>query len=449
MKKKYTLIKGGTIVTFNNDQLINEEFDILIKDDKIIEIQKSIMPSALFTIIDAKGMIVLPGFVDTHRHLWESPFKGMAANWTLMEYLNIMLGKIAPNLSAEDVYIANLLGAIEAINSGITTVFDWSHIMNTPAHTEAAIKGLKDSGIRGKFGYGTPGVSVWEWFYESKLYHPLEAREVKRKYFNSDDDLITMALAIRGPEYSTLEVAKHDILLGRELDLQISMHIGGGLFGPKYNGIQKLHEEKLLDSDLNFAHANTISKNDFELLAAHGCSISVTPEVELQMGLGLPVTGTALKFGIPTGLGIDIVSSTGGGMFDQMKVALQTERTIENDRIYKNQQMPDKLTLTDREVLKMATLGGAKVLGLEHKIGSLEVGKQADIIIVDPNTVALSPTTDIISTLVLFAKDQDVDTVMVAGKILKRNGKLIGIDVDGLLKKAKTLSVKNFKSAHH
>lgn len=447
MKKKYTLIKGGTIVTFNNDQLINEEFDILIEDDKILEIQKSIMPSALFTIVDAKGMIVLPGFVDTHRHLWESPFKGMAANWTLMEYLNNMLGIIAPKLSAEDVYTANLLGAVEAINSGITTIFDWSHIMNTPQHTEAAIKGLKDSFIRAKFGYGTPGTSVWEWFYESKLKHPLEAREVKKKYFNSDDDLITMALAIRGPEYSTLEVAKHDILLGRELDLQISMHIGGGLFGPKYNGIQKLQEEKLLGSDLNFAHANTISKNDFELLAENGCSISVTPEVELQMGLGIPVTGTALKLGIPTGLGIDVVSSTGGGMFDQMKVALQTERAVQNENSYRNLQMLDKLTISDRDILKMATIGGAKVLGLDQKIGSLEVGKQADIIIVNPETVSLSPTVDIISTLVLFAKDQDVDTVIIAGKMLKRNGKLLGIDVAHLLAKAKTLTVKNFTSS--
>ncbi|MBP0904069.1 amidohydrolase family protein [Mariniflexile gromovii] len=436
MKSKYILIKGGTMVSFNNDQLVQGEFDILIKNDRILEINKCIVPSVECNIIDAHRKIVLPGFVDTHRHLWESPFKGMASNWTLMEYLNNMLGEIAPTLSAEDVYIANLLGAIEAINSGITTVFDWSHIMNTPEHTEAAIKGLKDSKIRAKFGYGTPGTSVWEWFYESQLRHPLKAKDLRKNHFNSSNNLVTMALAIRGPEYSSMEATKHDILLGRELDLQISMHIGGGTFGPKYNGIKKLYAENLLGNDLNFAHANTISKNDFKLLADHGSSISVTPEVELQMGLGLPVTGKALKFGIPVGLGVDVVCATSGSMFDQMKAALQTERAIQNEFLYQKSQMPETLAVKDMEVLKMATIGGAKVLGLDDKIGSLEVGKQADIIIISPNTISTLPFENHVSMLVLYAKDHDVDTVMVAGNILKKDGKLVREDIGGLLKGA-------------
>ncbi len=439
MNRRKILIKGGTIISINNNQLIKDQLDILIENDKIFEINKTIIAEEDFTVIDASGMIVLPGFVDTHRHLWESPFKGMASNWTLMEYLQNMLGKIAPAMSAEDVYTANLLGAIEAINSGITTIFDWSHIINSPEHSRAAIKGLKDSGIRGKFGFGTPGTSVWEWFYESKLKHPIEAKEIKKEHFNSDDDLITMALAIRGPEYSDIEVAKHDILLGRELGLQVSMHIGGGTFGPKYNGIQKLCNEKLLDSDLNFAHANTINKNDFKLLADYGCSISVTPEVELQMGLGLPITGTALKFGITTGLGIDVISATSGSMFDQMKIALQTVRAIQNEKSYQNLEMAERLTITDRDVLKLATIGGAKVLGLDNKIGSLEIGKQADVILISINNIGMSPTLDQISSVVLYAKDQDVDTVMIAGEIVKRNGKLLNFDLEKLMEKANNL----------
>jgi len=435
-----TLIKGGTLISFNNNQLVNETLDILIENDKILEINKTIISGEDFQVIDAQGMIVLPGFVDTHRHLWESPFKGMASNWTLMEYLNIMLGKIAPTITAEDIYTANLLGAFEAINSGITTIFDWSHIMNSPEHGPAAIKGLKDSGIRGKFGFGTPGTSVWEWFYESKLKHPLHAKEIKKNYFNSEDDLVTMALAIRGPEYSEIEVTKHDILLGRELGLQISMHIGGGTFGPKYNGIQKLYNEKLLDNDLNFAHANTINESDFKVIADYGCSISVTPEVELQMGLGLPITGTALKLGIPTGLGIDVISATSGSMFDQMKIALQAERAIQNERCYQNQQMAEKLTITDEEVLKLATIGGAKVLGLENKIGSLEVGKQADVILINMNDLGLLPTSNRVSSVVMYAKDQDVDTVMIAGKIVKRHGKLLNFNLEKLIKEATTIA---------
>jgi len=442
METKSILVKGGTLLTFRDDKFICEESDILVEGDKIAVIAKNIAHSGTDIEIDAAGMIVMPGFIDTHRHLWETAFKGMAGNWTLMEYLNIMLGKVAPALTPQDVYIGNLLGALEALNSGITAVFDWSHIMNTPEHTEAAIKGLKDSGIRGKFGYGTPGTSVWEWFYESKLRHPSEAVNVRKKYFNSEDDLLTMALAIRGPEYSELEVAKHDILMGRELGIQISMHIGGGIFGPKYNGIQKLQNEKLLGPDLNFAHANTLDENDFSLLAYHDCSISITPEVELQMGLGLPVTGKVLSQGIKCGLGVDVVSATSGNMFDQMKVALQAERAKQNEKLYREGRMPNKLAITDTDIFKMSTIGGAKVLGLEHKTGSLEPGKQADIILVNPKSIALSPSSNLLSTAVLYAKEQDVDTVIVAGKPVKRHGKLLEFDTGDLVYKARNSAEK-------
>lgn len=445
MKTNILLIKRGKVVTFQNDRLISFESDILVKGDKIVEIAKNIEHPHANVEIDASGMIVLPGFIDTHRHLWETAFKGIAGNWTLMEYLNRMLGEIAPAFSAYDVYIGNLLGALEALNAGITTVFDWSHIMNTPEHTEAAIEGLKDAGIRAKFGYGTPGTSVWEWFYESRLKHPLEAKKVKEGHFSSNDELVTMALAIRGPEYSELEIAKHDILLGRELDVQISMHIGGGTFGPKYEGVQKLHREKLLGPDLNFAHANTISERDFELLANHGCSISITPEVELQMGLGLPATGRALLHGVTCGLGVDITTATSGNMFDQMKVALQTERAIRNEKLHRTGEMPDKLTITDADVLKMATLGGAETMGLGNKVGTLEVGKQADIILIDTQNLSLSPSLNPVSTVVLYAKEQHVDTVMVAGKLVKRHGKLLGFDMTRLLQQAKSSSEKVLK----
>jgi cytosine/adenosine deaminase-related metal-dependent hydrolase len=304
-------------------------------------------------------------------------------------------------------------------------------------HTEAAIQALRDSGIRAIFGYGTPGTLVWEWFYESKLKHPLEAKTIRKTLLPSDDELVTMALAIRGPEYSTMEVTKHDIRLGRELGLQISMHIGGGTFGPRYNGVQKLYEAGLLEPDLNFAHANTISENDFRLLADHNCTISVTPEVELQMGLGLPVTGKAIQNGIKCGLGVDVVTATSGNMFDQMKVALQTERAIQNKILYQKGEMPEKLTITDSDILKMATSGGAETLGLSHKTGTLEVGKQADIILIDTHNISLSPSLNPVSSVVLYAKENHVDTVMVAGKILKRHGKLVYPDLQELLEKAK------------
>lgn len=433
---KTILIKQGTVLASLNGDFTPKVADVLVKNGKIVKIENEIQYQGVVEIIDASGMIVMPGFVDTHRHLWETAYKGIAGNWTLMEYLNGVLGGIAPDFEPEDVYTGNLLGALEAINSGITTIFDWSHIMNSMEHAEAAIQALRDSGIRAKFGYGTPGTSVWEWFYESQLKHPIEAKIVRKELLPSDDELVTMALAIRGPEYSTMEVTRHDILLGRELGLQISMHIGAGTFGPKYNGIQKLLEEGLLKPDLNFAHANTIRENDFNILADHNCTISVTPEVELQMGLGLPATGKAIKNGIKCGLGVDVVTATSGNMFDQMKIALQTERAIQNETYYQKGEIPEKLTITDSDILKMATFGGSEIIGLADRTGSLEIGKQADIILIDTRNISIAPFVNPVSSVVLYAKENHVDTVMIAGKIVKRHGRLIYPDLQELMEKA-------------
>jgi cytosine/adenosine deaminase-related metal-dependent hydrolase len=185
-------------------------------------------------------MIIMPGMVDTHRHLWETALRGLAANWTLMQYLQNMLGPLAAAYRPEDVYVGNLLGSLEAINAGITTVFDWSHIMNSPEHTDQAIQGLHDAGIRAVFGYGTPGTGVWEWFYESQRTHPRDAERVQARYFPGRDGLLTLALAIRGPEYSTFPVSRQDIALARELQIPVSMHVGCGSFGPRYGPLPAL-----------------------------------------------------------------------------------------------------------------------------------------------------------------------------------------------------------------
>lgn len=433
MSTRKILIKGGTVLTFQKDSLICEKLDILVENDKISNIAKHISPTPELEEISANGMIVSPGLIDTHRHLWETAFKGTASNWTLMEYLNGMLGDIAPKMGPLDVYLGNLLGALEAINSGITTVFDWSHIMNTNEHADAAIRALRDSGIRAKFGYGTPGTSVWEWFYESKKPHPENAYNIKKNYFSTEDALVTMALAIRGPEYSDLEIAKQDILIGRDLGLQISMHIGGGSFGPKYQGVQQLNKLGLLGPDLNFAHGNTLSDDDFYLLADHGCTLSITPEVELQMGLGLPATGKALTYGLISGLGVDVVTATSGNLFDQMKTALQIERAIQNEKNYTQRDMPQQVALRDVDIFKMATINGAKTLGLDHNIGSLEVGKQADIILVDIQKIGQAPSFNPVSSMVLYAKEHEVDTVIIAGNIVKRGGNLINQTTNELI----------------
>lgn len=435
MKNNLILLKGGYVVSMDKHIGNFPQADVLIREDRIIEVAPNIHATDA-QVIDASGMILAPGLIDTHRHLWETSIRGIAGNWSLMEYLQKVLGPLAALYRPEDVYLSNLLGSLEALNAGITTVFDWSHIMNTPDHADAAIGGLKEAGIRAKFAYGTPGTSVWEWFYESKLTHPQDVRRVRETHFSSEEGLVTMAMAIRGPEYSTLQVSKHDMALAREQNLQISMHIGCGTFGPKYNGVHALYQAGLLGPDVNFAHCNSLSESDFGLLSDHGCSVSITPEVEMQMGIGFPATGKAIRSGIRPGLGVDVVTGVAGDLFSQMKIALQTERAISNEKALQGGQMPENITLMAKDVLQMATIDGAKTLGLEHKTGSITPGKQADIILVNRKAIDLSPVLDPISALTLFANPSHVDSVFVAGKLVKQKGKLLRSDLSSLLEKA-------------
>lgn len=435
MKKNNVLLKGGSVLTMDKHLGNLQKADILIQSDTITGVDFAIEVEDA-EVIDASQMIVMPGLVDTHRHVWESSLKGIASDWSLMQYLQHILGPLAASFRPEDVHTANLLGALEALNAGITTVFDWSHIMNTPDHADEAVRGLMEAGIRAKFGYGTPGLSVWEWFYESKLTHPEDARRLRSTYFSSNNQLVTMAMAIRGPEYSSMDVSRHDIALARELDLQMSMHIGSGSFGPKYQAVRKLHEAGLLAADMNFAHCNTLTDHDFNVLADYGCSVSITPEIEMQMGLGIPATGRALANGIRPSLGVDVVTGTGGDLFSQMKIALQTERALQNEKILQQGEMPQHIHLTAFDTLQFATLDGANALGLGHKTGSLTPGKQADIIMMDSTAINLAPVNDPVAAVVLYANPSNVDTVFVAGKAVKRNGHLLHHDLKLLQEKA-------------
>jgi cytosine/adenosine deaminase-related metal-dependent hydrolase len=443
MKENNILLKGGCVVTMDAQNQIFEKADILIQGDTIAAIARDIEAEDC-QLIDAGEMIVMPGFIDTHRHVWESVLKGTAGDLSLMQYLQNILGAAA-TFSAEDVYLSNLLGALESLDAGITTLFDWSHIMNSPAHADAAITALQDAGIRAVFGYGTPGTSVWDWFYESKLTHPLDIERICKQFFSSDRQLVTPALAIRGPEYSTLEVSANDIALARGLGLQISMHVGCGSFAGKYRAVAQLADAALLGPDMNFAHGNFLSDADFRMLADNGCSVSITPEVEMQMGLGFPATGKAMAAGMAPSLGVDVVTGAGGDMFTQMRIALQTERALQNNVVLESGQMPQTIIPAMADALRFATINGAKALRMDRKTGSIEAGKQADIILLKTDALNLSPVNNPVAAIVSQAGTANIDTVFVAGNMVKQHGRMLFGDIEKIKGQARQCAQRLFE----
>src|SRR6187455_1199301 len=429
-QERSILIKRGYVLTLDPALGDLPDTDVLIEGETITRVGRDLEAPAHANVLDGRNRIVIPGFVDTHRHTWQTPVRGVLPSCTLDQYFAGMLDNIGRQYRADDVYIANLMGALEALNGGITTLLDWSHVNNTPEHADAAIAGLTEAGIRGIYAHGVPVGGQW-WAYSS-LDHPEDIRRIRKQYFQSDDQLLTLALAARAPGNTTPDVAKHDWLLARDLGIRISVHVGMRLTGVHVHHVQTLHELGLMGPDTTYIHCTDSTDAELDLIAKSGGSTSVAPYVEMLMGHGVPPTGRLVARGVRPSLSIDVVSSVPGDMFTQMRTALVQERIL---AFTDTPDMPFAPTLTHRDVLEFATIDGANACALGDKTGSLTVGKQADIVLLQTRAINTAPILDPAATVVTFADTSNIDSVFVAGRAVKRNGKLIGVDLDALIGK--------------
>ena len=423
-----TLIKGGYVLTLDPTLGDMPHSDVLIEGDIIKEVGANLSASPHANVIDARNRIVMPGFVDTHRHTWQTPVRGVLPSCTLDEYFAGMLDNIGVQYRAEDVYIANLMGALEALNAGITTLLDWSHVNNTPEHSDAAIAGLTEAGIRAIYAHGVPVGHDW-WAYSSRE-HPEDIRRIRKEYFQSDDQLLSLAMAARAPGNTTPEVATHDWKLARELGIRISVHVGMRLTGVHVNHVLTLNQLGLMGPDTTYIHCTDSTDEELDLIASTGGSCSVAPFVEMLMGHGVPPTGRLVARGVRPSLSIDVVSSVPGEMFTQMRTALVQERILAFTETPDTAFAP---TLTHRDVLEFATIDGARACKLDHKIGTITPGKQADLILLRTDQVNVAPVVDPVATVVISADTSNIDTVFVAGRIVKQNGQLVRVDLPSLL----------------
>jgi 5-methylthioadenosine/S-adenosylhomocysteine deaminase len=426
---KRVLLRGGHVLSMDPEVGDIYGGDVLIEDERIAAVAQSVdAPDA--EVIDTADCIVMPGFIDSHRHTWETVIRGIAPDVSLGGYFDIVLDQLAPAYRPEDVYAGNYLGSLEAIDAGLTTLLDWSHISNSPEHADEAIHGLRDAGLRAVYCHGNPNTSLAAWWYDSELKAPEDIRRIRERYFSSDAGLLTLAMGTRGPGFCKPEVVVHDWELAREVGAPISVHVGMGGYAGRWSMVSQLNDLGLLGPDTTYIHCNYLSDEEFQLIADTGGKVSISPLVEMAMGHGTPPTARALAHGLRPSLSVDVVTTVPGDMFTQMRFLFASARLIDHEAAFAAGSVEEPTALlTSREVLEFATIEGARVCGLESRTGSLTPGKQADVLVLRCDQTNTYPIIDPVSTVVHQADTRNVDMVMVAGTILKRDGKLVSADL--------------------
>ncbi|MCG2591691.1 amidohydrolase family protein [Ramlibacter sp. XY19] len=424
---RQTLIRGATVITMDRQGDLPVA-DVLVRGDTLLEIAPSLQVEDA-EVVDAAGCIVIPGLVNAHMHTWQTALRGVAANWTLLEYFQKMHAGLATVFTPADLRIATRMGALNQLNCGTTTLADWCHNNPTPAHNDAAIEGLRASGIRAAFFHGTPKpdpkpgqVPFWE------VPHP--RAEVERLLkAHQGDPLLTIHAAVLGPHYSTLPVALHDFRMARELGIIASLHQGGGPARTP-DGWERLEQEGLLGPQINIVHGHALSDAQLERFCALGMSFSAAAESEMSQGHGHPLTGRLRQFGRAPSLGVDLESVLSGDMLTQARVALGIQRSLDNVAYRaEHGSIPPTSTITTREALAWVTIEGARMLQQQDRIGSLAAGKQADLVVIRASDLNMQPVHDAVSSVVFQASLANIDSVMVAGQWKKRGGKLVGVDL--------------------
>jgi cytosine/adenosine deaminase-related metal-dependent hydrolase len=377
--------------------------------------------------VDATGCIVIPGLVNAHMHTWQTALRGLAANWTLLEYFQKMHAGLATVFEPDDLYIATLVGALNQLNCGTTTLADWCHNNKTPQHNDAAIQGLLESGIRAAFFHGTPKPDpkpgerpFWE------VPHPRAEVERLLKAHQGNPTLSVHA-AVLGPHYSTLDVALHDFRMVKELGVVGSLHQGGGPARTP-DGWEKLEAAGLLGPQINIVHGHALSDAQLRRFCALGMSFSAAAENEMTQGHGHPITGRLRAFGKAPSLGVDLESVLSGDMLTQARVALGMQRSLDN-AAYREAHgtIPLTSTITTREALQWVTVEGARMLGQLDRIGTLAPGKQADLVLIRADDLNMQPVHDPVSSVVMQTTLANIDSVMVAGRWKKRHGRLLDV----------------------
>jgi cytosine/adenosine deaminase-related metal-dependent hydrolase len=415
------VFRRATVVTMDSRLGVLQDADVLVRGALIEAVGHRLPVPTNAAVIETGGALLIPGFVDTHRHMWQSAMRGVGADWTVSNYSDWMITKWGPLFRPEDIYAGNYLSMVEAVHDGVTTVMDWSHGLRTPEHADAAVDALFAVPGRARFGYGNAFASDLRWVVDGQVDKMLADR------FTGQDQLVTMQLALNIG--NATDDARQALRFARERDLPVSTH--AGVFGMIPDSqIRFLHENGSLSPSFTLVHGGALSDDSYRRIADGGAQLSISAESEVNGGQGYPPVGPARRYGIPISLSMDTVTWWSGDMFSAMRATLNSERAMVHLTAHQEGKVVVNNDTRAADVLGYATIGGARALGIDGSIGSITPRKKADLVLLRKDTPAMTPTSNPIGHLVFQAGRGDVDTVLVNGRVVKHRGSLVGVDLD-------------------
>ena len=424
------VFRGGTVLTMDATRRVLKHADVLVIGEDIAAVGPALeVPGGTFEI-DAAGGIVMPGMVDTHRHMWQTAMRGYGADWTLTQYFVWYYLEHGKAFRPEDIATGNALSAWDALDAGVTTSVDWSHGLSTLDHAEAALSALEETGGRFVFAPGNIFAGPWEWTAQPEF-----TDFVKRRNPRTDMMKFQLAFDVTGdpafPEKAAFEVA-------RELDLPVTTH--AGVWGATNDdGVRLMHEHGFMVPGTVYVHAATLSEDSYQRIAATGGSVSLSTESEQSCGQGYPPSWVLRRHDIPMSLSIDTSVWFSSDLFTAMRTTLGADRSYEHMRAHEKGDTVTHSSLRAEHVVDWATRGGAAALSLDHAVGSLEPGKKADVVLLrNDHSPSAFPVLNPYGQVALQAGRGDVHTVLVNGRTVKYDHRLLGVDLDALRRRVES-----------
>ncbi|XVU26954.1 amidohydrolase family protein [Actinoplanes sp. CA-054009] len=416
-----TILRNGLVLTMDDSHTVLPGADVLVVDGRIAEVGTGLTAPEGALEIDATGGVIMPGMIDTHRHMWQTAMRGYGADWTLTQYFVWYYLESGKLFRPEDIHAGNLLAAIEAIDAGVTTTVDWSHGLQTADHADAAVDALEAVPGRFVLAYGNIQQGPWEWA-TSDAFRDFYRRRVDGGKLAG----FQMAFDVTGdpafPEKAAFEVA-------RELGAAVTTH--AGVWGATNDdGIRLMHENGFMSPSNVYVHAATLTHDSYNRIAATGGSVSVSTESEQSAGQGYPPTYQLRHHDIPVSLSMDTSVWWSGDLFSAMRTTLGADRSREHLEAHSKQETVTHAHLRAEQVVEWATRGGARALGMDSQVGALTPGRQADVVLIkNEASPVMFPVLHPYGHVAFQAQRGDVHTVLVGGRVVKQDGRLVGVDL--------------------